>query len=117
MFYFTRHEWRCLLLFVAILFVGTLLRFYRVNSASLRRPSANVVKVTKKVYINQATIEQLEAISGIGPRLAKSIIDYRTQYSYFYCVEDLAKVKGVGLKKAKELARGLSFDLPKDNQS
>jgi len=49
-----------------------------------------------KVNINTATLDQLEALPGIGPVLAQRIIDYRDQHGAFHAVEDLLNVSGIG---------------------
>lgn len=48
--------------------------------------------------INNASIEQLEQIKGIGAKKAQAIIEYRLQYGNFATVEDLSNVKGIGSK-------------------
>ena len=50
-----------------------------------------------KVNINQADIERLMTLTGIGPSKAKSIIDYREQYGLFKQPEDIINVSGIGL--------------------
>jgi competence protein ComEA len=46
--------------------------------------------------INNATIEQLEKIKGIGRVKAQAIIDYRLQNGNFMTIEGLSKVNGIG---------------------
>jgi competence protein ComEA len=48
--------------------------------------------------INNASIEQLEKIKGIGAKKAQAIIEYRLQHGNFATIEDLANVKGIGTK-------------------
>jgi len=48
--------------------------------------------------INNASIEQLEKMKGIGARKAQAIVEYRLQNGNFATVEDLVKVKGIGTK-------------------
>ena len=51
------------------------------------------------VDINTATAEQLAAnIKGIGQKRAEAIVSYRTTHGPFKKVEELSKVKGVGIK-------------------
>jgi competence protein ComEA len=50
------------------------------------------------ININDATLEQLESINGIGTKKAQAIIDYRMKNGEFLSVEDLTKVKGIGSK-------------------
>ncbi|MCF3104010.1 helix-hairpin-helix domain-containing protein [Streptomyces roseoverticillatus] len=48
------------------------------------------------VSLNSATVEQLDALPGVGPVLARHILDYRTQHGGFRSVEELRKVNGIG---------------------
>jgi competence protein ComEA len=48
--------------------------------------------------INNASIEQLEKIKGIGAKKAQAIIEYRLKYGNFSSIDDLSKVKGIGKK-------------------
>jgi competence protein ComEA len=48
--------------------------------------------------INNASIEQLEQIKGIGAKKAQAIIEYRLEHGNFSTVDDLSKVKGIGSK-------------------
>jgi competence protein ComEA len=59
--------------------------------------------LTEKVNINTATAEQLQTLPGIGPALAKAIIDHRTKNGKFGKIEELINVKGVGQKKFQKM--------------
>ncbi len=50
----------------------------------------------KKININRATAQELEALPGIGPALAARIVAYRETYGPFRSVDDLLKVSGIG---------------------
>ncbi len=54
--------------------------------------------VGKKININTATVEELVALKGIGPKYAERIVLYRKANGPFVKVEDIIMVKGVGLK-------------------
>lgn len=47
------------------------------------------------ININNASIEQLQTLNGIGESKAKSIIDYRTQNGPFKTIEDVKNVSGI----------------------
>jgi len=51
---------------------------------------------TAKININQATAEELQELPGIGPTLAKRIVEYRDAQGPFQSVDDLVQVKGIG---------------------
>ena len=46
--------------------------------------------------LNSATLEQLEALPGIGPVTAQKILDYRQQHGAFHAVAELEGVSGIG---------------------
>ncbi|HEY1278620.1 MAG TPA: helix-hairpin-helix domain-containing protein [Acidimicrobiales bacterium] len=49
--------------------------------------------------LNQATLEQLEALPGVGPTTAQAIIDYRSRHGPLSSVDDLLDVRGIGPAK------------------
>lgn len=51
------------------------------------------------VNINEARAEELKTLLiGVGDSKAKAIVDYRTLNGKFAAVDDLSKVKGIGVK-------------------
>ena len=48
------------------------------------------------VSLSSATVEQLDAIDGIGPTIAQRIIDWRTANGGFSSIEQLLEVPGIG---------------------
>jgi len=63
------------------------------------------------VDVNRATIEQLQTISGIGPKTAQTIVEERNRGGDFASMADLSdRVKGIGTKRAQALqAAGLEI--------
>ncbi len=55
------------------------------------------------VSINHANALELEALPGVGPKMALDIIDYRDQFGLFQTLESLKSVKGMGPKKFEKL--------------
>jgi competence protein ComEA len=55
------------------------------------------------VNLNTATLEQLDTLDGVGPGIAKRILDYRQQHGGFRRVEELGEVPGIGAKRLATL--------------
>lgn len=68
------------------------------SSLRTKKPRASNIapRPSAPVPINTATEEQLDQLPGIGPALAKRIIEYRTEHGPFTSVDDLTKVRGIG---------------------
>jgi competence protein ComEA len=59
-------------------------------------PSAAGSSPSAPLDLNSATLEQLEALPGIGPVTAQKILDYRQQHGAFHSLEELQGVPGIG---------------------
>ena len=57
----------------------------------------------KQVNINTASQSELESLPGIGPSLAKKILDFRQKNGQFKSPTDLIAVPGIGEKKFEQL--------------
>lgn len=121
MFSLTSHE-RKVLIFIGILILcGAVLKFF--NVSFVRQKNANETKLVTAnnisgqnipvkqiiVNINTASQEELEKIPGIGPELARRIIEYRQTKGQFRSLEDLNNVKGIGEKKLGAIKDYISF--------
>jgi competence ComEA-like helix-hairpin-helix protein len=62
------------------------------------------------IGINSATVEDFIMLPGIGPKLAKKIIEYREFNGRFKNPSELQKVDGIGEKKFKSIKRLISLD-------
>jgi competence ComEA-like helix-hairpin-helix protein len=51
------------------------------------------------VDINSATVEQLQQVPGIGPKMAEAIVHMRETSGPFRRVDDLLAIRGIGKKK------------------
>lgn len=59
---------------------------------------------TAKVNINTADEGTLANLNGIGPALAKRIVDYRSKSGKFKTIQDLKNVNGIGDKVYEKIA-------------
>lgn len=56
-----------------------------------------------KIDINTADFDQMLLLPHVGPVMAKRIIEYRNKNGKFGSVEELRKVKGIGIKTLEKL--------------
>ena len=63
------------------------------------------------VNFNQATAEELKALPGIGPVLARRIVAYREEQGGFHSPEELIAVSGISRSSYKRLADRLTITL------
>ena len=61
------------------------------------------------VYVNRASVSQFDSLSGIGPVLARRIVDYRSTNGPFVDIADLQKVPGIGTKTFERIKSRLSL--------
>jgi competence protein ComEA len=65
------------------------------------------------VNLNTATVEQLDALPGIGAAMAARIVEYRQKNGAFKKVEDLMNVRGIGEKNFLKLKPLITIGTPK----
>ncbi|WP_311319257.1 ComEA family DNA-binding protein [Streptomyces sp. PanSC19] len=53
--------------------------------------------------LNTATAEQLDGLPGVGPVLARHIVDHRTEHGGFRSVAELREVNGIGERRFADL--------------
>ena len=116
-----RHYWKAVAFLVILILAGTGFWGVRhfVPTVFLGEPDLIAVPNTERpqerktesivsnkpalLNINTASAEELETLPNIGARMAKRIIDYRTQRGNFASVDALQGVKGIGPKTIEKL--------------
>jgi competence protein ComEA len=66
-------------------------------------PAAGPGDPSAPVSLSSATAEQLDALPGIGPVLAKRIVDWRDAHGGFTSLSQLDEVPGVGPRTYERL--------------
>jgi len=66
-----------------------------------------------KVILNLASVEDLRHLPGVGQKRADSILALRTRLGRFKQVNDLLRVKGIGVRGLKKLMPHVVLDAPK----
>ena len=69
----------------------------------------------QKVNINEAKQEDFEQLPGIGPSIAKKIVEYREQNGKFTSIDELQEVKGIGKAKFENIREYIMMRLKKLN--
>ena len=78
---------------------GTKITITSDRAVTLERMSGNyLLTLGLALDPNQATATDLEAIPGIGPVLARRIVEFREEHGPFRQLENLLEVKGLGPK-------------------
>lgn len=72
-------------------------------------PPAKLKILSVPISINSATAEELDALPGIGPQMARAIVEFREKYGNFSSPEDLLQVPGFGPKKLDALHPHITF--------
>lgn len=64
------------------------------------------------VYLNEATVDDLRRLPGIGEKRALAVLDLRRKLGRFKQVEDLLRVKGIGRSTLRKLRPLVRIDHP-----
>lgn len=61
-----------------------------------RAPAGAGEERYRKLDLNQACLEELELLPGIGPKKAKALLEWRAANGPFKSLESLLEIKGIG---------------------
>ena len=67
------------------------------------QPSSAGTPPAGPVHLNTATMEQLDALPGVGPVTAQKILDYRQKHGAFSSLEELDAIPGIGAARLEQL--------------
>lgn len=87
------------------LFIGS--RGAGQGQAGVEASSAGDGGAAGPVSLNDASVEQLDQLDGIGPALAARIVEWRRDHGSFSSVADLDRVPGIGPAKLAALRSSL----------
>lgn len=71
---------------------------FAVNTVQAKEKTNQHEHPVTKVSLNNASVEQLETLKGVGHKKAQAIVKYRQQIGQFVKIEQLVNVKGIGDK-------------------
>jgi competence protein ComEA len=69
----------------------------------IQRNNKKVIPASKSININSAAISELILLPGIGQKTAEAIIEYRNKHIKFTSLDEILKVKGIGVKKLDKI--------------
>lgn len=77
-------------------------------------PQAHATRATDDdpVYLNEATVDDLRRLPGIGEKRALAILELRRKLGRFKQIEDLLRVKGIGRSTLRRLRPLVRVDHP-----
>lgn len=93
----------------------TLLTLTASQCLAQTQPAPEVTKASaaahnvQKVNINTATLDQLDAIPGLGKKKAQAVLDYIAENGPIKDQAQLTQVKGIGDKLAAKIGPYLSY--------
>jgi competence protein ComEA len=89
---------------LALLFVlGTITDAHRPGAVHAALREAAQVSPASPLDLNRATVEDLDRLPGIGPVLARRIVEHRERHGAFRSVDELLGVPGIGARSLERL--------------
>jgi competence protein ComEA len=75
----------------------------RVAGAASSSSGSGAAAPAGPVHLNVATLDQLDALPGVGPVTAQKILDYRDKHGAFGSVDELDAISGIGPARLDQL--------------
>lgn len=75
-----------------------------INSIGEAAAPASAVGAANKININQASVQELTSLPGIGDVRANQIISYREEHGYFTSLDQIMDVSGIGESTFENIA-------------
>ncbi|MCL7744754.1 helix-hairpin-helix domain-containing protein [Guyparkeria hydrothermalis] len=72
--------------------------------------TAPVALAADALNVNQASVDELVALNGIGPVYAERIVEYRSEHGGFDSVSELTAVQGIGDKTVAAIKDQITVD-------
>ena len=86
-------------------------------TAQKQAQQAPKVVASAPINLNAATVAQLEALPGIGPKMAERIVDYRDKNGGFKKIEELMNIQGIGEKNFLRIKDLITVTPPKAKET
>ena len=90
---------------------------HAVAQSSARASAKASPATTAIVNINTASASELDALPGIGPKVAARIVEYRQKNGPFKKIEELMNVQGIGEKNFLKLKAQISVSGKAEGQA
>lgn len=87
------------------------------DSPSAKPPGASGLTADGRVILNLASADELRKLPGVGQKRAEAIVALRQKLGRFKRPTDLLRVRGIGLKRLKQLLPKLVLDPPKESDA
>lgn len=84
---------------------GRLFHFFQFTVMALAISLFSTAVLAEKVNLNQANVETLQYIPGIGPGKSADIVKFREEFGNFKSYEDLLQVPGIGEKSLEDVKK------------
>ncbi len=103
----SRQERLVIIFLILCVVIGTGVSFYKnTHLAQIQVVPSAITKsgyIKGKTNINTAGPQELASLPGIGPSLAKKIVNFRQENGLFILPEDITKVSGIGKSKYESI--------------